>query len=83
MIFLSVRILETIFPPMMELAGDGIVPGPSHWRPVSSTSTGRETKQVRVTVVPDMTGEGGEDVREMLASATQRERAFGRAILLT
>ena len=61
---------------MMELAGDGIVPGPSHRRPVSSTSTGRETEQVRVTVVPDMTGEGGEDVREMLASATQRQRAF-------
>ena len=59
---------------MMELAGVGIVPGPSHWRPEISTSTGRETEQLRVTVVLDMTGEGREDVREMLAGATQRGR---------
>ena len=57
---------------MMELVGVGISPGPFHWRPEISTSMGKETEQVRLTVVPDMMREGEEDVREMLTGATQR-----------
>ena len=60
----------------MELVGVEISPGPFHWRSDRSTLTGRETEQVRWTIVPDMTGEGGEDVREMLADATHKERGF-------
>ena len=59
---------------MMELVGVGISPGPSHWRPEISISTGRETEQVRLTVISDTTGEGGEDAMEKLAGATHKER---------
>ena len=35
----------------------------------SVTSTGREMEQVRETVAPDIMGEGGEDVSEMVAGS--------------
>ena len=34
---------------------------------------GREMEQVRVTVAPDMMGEGGEDVREIFAGSVYKD----------
>ena len=36
---------------------------------VSGMAIGREMEQVRVTVAPDMMGEGGDDVREIFAGS--------------
>ena len=62
------RSLETICPLVVGSAGVGVTPGPSHWKSgVPVTPVGRVTEQVRVTVSPAMTGEEGEEVREMVA----------------
>ena len=59
----------------MELTGLGVTPGgPSHCRPeVSGMAIGREMEQVRITVAPDMMGEGGDDVREIFAGSACKD----------
>ena len=67
---LKVRTLEILFPLMIELTGIGVTSGPFQCKPEASvTSTGREMEQVRMTVAPDIMGEGGEDVSEMVAGS--------------
>ena len=44
----------------------------SHWKiGVSVTPLGREREQVRVTVAPAKTGDGGEELSEMVAGAVR------------
>ena len=70
---LKVRTLEIFFP-LIDLTGVGVTPGPFHCMPEASvTSTGREMEQVRETAAPDIMGEGGEDVSEMVAGTTCKE----------
>ena len=68
------RSLETVPPLVVESAGVRVTPpGPSHWKSgVPFTPLGRVTEQVRVTDSPAMTGEEGEEVREMVAGSTFR-----------
>ena len=55
---------------MVGEAGVGVTPGPSHWKSgVPVTPAGRVTEQVRVTESPARMGEGGEEVREMVAGS--------------
>ena len=63
---------------MMELTGLGVTPGgPSHCMPeVSGMAIGREMEQVRVTVAPDMMGEGGDDVREIFAGSVCKDHVL-------
>ena len=71
---LKVRVLEIILPLVIELTGVGVTAGPFHCMPeASGTSMGRETEQVRETVAPDIMGEGGEDVSEMVADTTCKQ----------
>ena len=66
------RSLETVPPLVVESAG--VRPGPSHWKSgVPVTPSGRVTEQVRVTDSPAMTGEEGEEVREMVAGSAVEE----------
>ena len=59
---------------MIELTGVGVTPGPFHCMPEASvTSMGREMEQVRETVAPDIMGEGGEVVSEMVAGTTCKQ----------
>ena len=62
----------------MELTGLGVTPGgPSHCMPkVSGMAIGREMEQVRVTVAPDMMGEGGEDVSEIFAGSVYKDHVL-------
>ena len=54
---------------MVESAGVGVTPDPSHWKTgVPVTPLGRMTEQVRVTVSPAMM-EGEEEVREIVAGS--------------
>ena len=71
---LKVRTLEIFFPLVIELTGVGVTPGPFHRMPVASvTSMGREMEQVSETVAPDIMGEGGEDVSEMVAGTACKQ----------
>ena len=54
---------------MVESAGAGVTPGPSHWKSgVPVTPVDRTTEQVRVRVSPAMMGEEG---------ARERNTVFG------
>ena len=45
----------------------------SHWKTGASvTPLGREREQVRVTVAPAMTGDGGEELSEMVTDSVER-----------
>ena len=43
---------------------------------VSGMAIGREMEQVRITVAPDMMGEGGEDVREIFAGSVYKDHVL-------
>ena len=60
----------------MEPAGVRVTPpGPSHWKSgVPVTPSGRVTEQVRVTDSPAMTGEEGEEVREIAIGSTETHK---------
>ena len=59
----------------MELTGLGVTPGGlSHCMPeVLEMAIGREMEQVRITVTPDMMGEGGDDVSEIFAGSVYKD----------
>ena len=62
----------------MELTGLGVTPGgPSHCMPeVSGMAIGMEMEQVRITVTPDMMGEGGDGVREIFAGSVYKDHVL-------
>ena len=62
----------------MELTGLGVTPGgPSHCTPeVLGMAIGSEMEQVRITVAPDMMGEGGDDVREIFAGSVYKDHVL-------
>ena len=67
----------------MELSGSGITSGPSHCMPeVSGMAIGREMEQVRITVAPDMMGEGGDDVREIFAGSVYKDHVLYCGVIL-
>ena len=63
---------------MVVVAGVGVTPpGPFHWKSgVPVTPSGRVTEQVRVTDSPAMTGEEGEEVREMVAGSAEESNTY-------
>ena len=63
--------LELVRPLVMDSAGVGVTPpGPSHWKSgVPGTPSGKVTEQVRETDSPAMTGEEGEEEREMMVGS--------------
>ena len=68
------RSLETVRPLVVESAGVRVTPpGPSLRKSgVPVTPSGRVTEQVRVTDSPAMTGEEGEEVREMVTGSREK-----------
>ena len=69
------RTLDTSFPLVVEAAGVGVTPGPTHWDSgVPVTPAGRVTEQVRVTETPARMGEGGGEMREMVADSVHGEK---------